>query len=471
MPTGTRPPIGLPRRNPTHCGAGVTADVSELTIDELAPMIEGQSLSARELTDACLQRIDERDGEINAFITVDAAGARAAAAHADDDTAAGRYRGPLHGIPISVKDLIDVVGMPTTAASKVRPRDAATRDAAVVRALKTAGAVILGKCNLHEFAFGTTGEDSAFGPTRNPYDTDRSPGGSSGGSAAAVATGMGVSSIGTDTGGSIRIPSAACGTVGLKPGYGELSVDGIVPLSGSLDHVGPLCRSVRDVWVVYRSMAGEACPARLDPVSTDRLRLAIPRGYFLDHVDPSVRATFDAALERLRASGTSVNDVSIAHADQIAAIYLHIVLSEGMAYHARTLDSRPADYTPGVRLRLEMGRYVLAEDYLRAQRGREILRHEVDAALDGCDALVLPTLAIPAPRLGSDEIEVDGLIDSVRGVTLRLTQAFNLTGHPAVSLPCGTTPDGLPCGLQLIGHAGRTGELLRVALAVEAHIR
>ena len=434
-------------------------------------MIEGRSLSARELTDACLQRIDERDGEINAFITVDAAGARAAAAHADDDTAAGRYRGPLHGIPISVKDLIDVAGMPTTAASKVRPRDAATRDAAVVRALKTAGAVILGKCNLHEFAFGTTGEDSAFGPTRNPHDTDRSPGGSSGGSAAAVATGMGVGSIGTDTGGSIRIPSAACGTVGLKPGYGELSVDGIVPLSGSLDHVGPLCRSVHDVWVVYRSMAGEACPARLDPVSTDRLRLAIPRGYFFDHVDPSVRATFDAALERLRPSGTSVNDVSIAHADQIAAIYLHIVLSEGMAYHARTLDSRPADYTPGVRLRLEMGRYVLAEDYLRAQRGREILRHEVDAALDGCDALVLPTLAIPPPRLGSDEIEVDGLIDSVRGVTLRLTQAFNLTGHPAVSLPCGTTPDGLPCGLQLIGHAGRTGELLRVALAVEAHIR
>ncbi len=449
----------------------MTADVCELTIDELAPMIEGRSLSARELTDACLQRIDERDGAINAFITIDAAGARAAAAHADADTAAGRYRGPLHGIPISVKDLIDVAGLPTTAASKVRPRDAAARDAAVVRALKTAGAVILGKCNLHEFAFGTTGEDSAFGPTRNPHDTDRSPGGSSSGSAAAVATGMGVGSIGTDTGGSIRIPSAACGTVGLKPSYGELSVDGIVPLSGSLDHVGPLCRSVRDVWVVYRSMAGEACPARLDPVSTDRLRLTIPRAYFLDHVDPSVRATFDTALERLRASGTSVHDVSIAHADQIAAIYLHIVLSEGMAYHARTLDSRPADYTPGVRLRLEMGRYVLAEDYVRAQRGRGILRHEVDAALDGCDALVLPTLAIPAPPLGSDEIGVDGLIDSVRGVTLRLTQAFNLTGHPAVSLPCGTTPDGLPCGLQLVGHAGRTAELLRVALAVEAHIR
>ena len=446
----------------------MTRDVCRLTIDELAPMLEGRSLSSRELTDACLRRIDERDGEINAFITVDDAGARDAAARADEDLEAGNYRGPLHGIPISVKDLIDVAGMPTTAASNVRPRTPATRDAATVRNLKRAGAIILGKCNLHEFAFGTTGEDSAFGPTRNPHDTTRSPGGSSGGSAAAVATGMSVASIGTDTGGSIRIPSAACGTVGLKPGFGELSVDGVVPLSGSLDHIGPLCRSVRDAWVMYRAMAGESQPAQLG--RAERLHLAVPRRYFLDHVDPGVRTAFEAAVDRLRSPGTEVSDVGLAHANEIAAIYLHIVLPEGMAYHARTLDSQPADYTAGVRLRLEMGRYVLADDYLRAQRGREVLRQEVDAALDGCDALMLPTLAIPAPPLGSEKTEVDGLTDSVRSVTLRLTQAFNLTGHPAVSLPCGMTPGGLPCGLQLVGHAGRTADLLRVAHAVETHL-
>ena len=214
-------------------------ELSLRTITELAPLVERRSVSARELTDTCLDRIAERDGALNAFIRVDEAAARTDAARADDEIAAGHYRGPLHGIPVSVKDLIDVAGIPTTAASNVRPRIAAAKDADVVANLKAAGAVIVGKCNLHEFAFGTTGEDSAFGPTRNPHDHARSPGGSSSGSAAAVAAGLCWASVGTDTGGSIRIPSAACGTVGLKPSFGELSCRGIVPLSGSLDHVGP----------------------------------------------------------------------------------------------------------------------------------------------------------------------------------------------------------------------------------------
>ena len=447
---------------PAHCLRMIT---------DLAPQLESGEISARELTDACLERIARRNPDLNAFIAVDEDGARAVASRTDDEIAAGRYRGPLHGIPISVKDLIDVKGLPTTAASKIRPKTPAARDAPIVANLRAAGAIVLGKCNLHEFAFGTTGEDSAFGPTRNPHDTSRSPGGSSGGSAVAVATGMSYGSVGTDTGGSIRIPSAACGTVGLKPGFGELPCDGVIPLSRSLDHVGPLARSVVDAWLLYQAMGGQE--PRIPPETNPRgaLRLGVPRRHFLDHIDPNVRGRFNDALGLLSDAGVTTTDVDVPHASEIASVYLHIVLPEAMTYHSRTLDSRPEDYTPGVRLRLEMGRYVLAEDYLRAQRGREVLRREITAAMTNCAALVLPTLAIPPPPFGVESIAVGGLNDSVRSVTLRLTQAFNLTGHPAISVPCGNTPDDLPCGLQLVGHINQTIELLTVARRVETTIR
>ena len=440
------------------------------TIADVAPDVASGAVSARELTEACLDRIAERDGDLNAFIAVDADGARAAARAADDEIAAGHCRGPLHGIPISLKDLIDVAGSPTTAASNVRPRTPVAADAPVVAKLRAAGAIVLGKCNLHEFAFGTTSEDSAFGPVHNPHDLSRSPGGSSGGSAAAVADGMSFGSIGTDTGGSIRIPSAACGTIGLKPSFGELSCEGIVPLSRTLDHVGPLARSVADAGMLYDVMAGRTPRLPAEMPLPDRCRLGVPRPYFLDRVDPEVRRRFDEALARLGQAGVEVTEAKIPHAGDIAAVYLPIVLAEGMAYHAATLDRRPEDYTAGVRLRLEMGRYVLAEDYVRARRGQEVLQREVAESLTACDALILPTLAIPAPSLGVDTVEVDGHTDSVRSLTLRLTQGFNLSGHPAISLPCGRTPDGLPCAVQLVGRRDRTADLLDVARRVEAII-
>ena len=433
-------------------------------------MLQSRTVTATAVVEECLAEIARRDPELNAFITVMSDAARETAQLADAEIAAGRYRGPLHGVPISIKDLIDVRGIPTTAASRVRVGSAARTDAPVVARLRQAGAILIGKCNLHEFAFGTTGEESAFGPTRNPHDTGRSPGGSSSGSAAAVAAGFSFASVGTDTGGSIRIPSAACGLVGLKPAFGELPCDGVVPLSQSLDHVGPLARSVSDAGVLYRVMAGEERPATLMPADASGphgLRLGLPRTYFLDHLDPGVRNSFDQAIERLRFAGCVVNDVEIKHAADIVPIYLHIVLTEAAAYHTRTLESCPEDYTPAVRLRLEIGRYVLAEDYVRAQRGRELLRQEVEAALARHDALVLPTLPIPAPPLGASTVVVGGTEDSVRNVTLRLTQLFSLTGHPAISIPCGTTPEGLPCGLQLVGPAGRTTDLLALALTCE----
>ena len=366
-------------------------------------MLQSRAVTATAAVEECLAQIAQRDPELNAFITVMADAAREDAKLADEEIATGRYRGPLHGVPISIKDLIDVRGVPTTAASRVRAGRAAHTDAPVIARLREAGAILIGKCNLHEFAFGTTGEDSAFGPTRNPHDPGRSPGGSSSGSAAAVAAGFSCASVGTDTGGSIRIPAAACGLVGLKPAFGDLPCDGVVPLSWSLDHVGPIAHSVSDAWVLYRVMAGEVRPARLAPTGAHGprgLRLGLPRIYFLDRLDPGVRDSFDQAIEHLQLAGCAVNEVEIKHSTDVAPIYLHIVLTEAATYHARTLESCPDDYTPAVRLRLEMGQYVLAEDYIRAQHGRELLRQEVEAALAKHDALVLPTLPIPAPPLG-----------------------------------------------------------------------
>ena len=439
------------------------------TIGELAPRLRAREITSHDLTTACLAQIEKLNGGLRAFITVTAEAALAQAREADREIAAGTWRGPLHGIPISLKDLIDVGGVATTAASRVRHGTVATRDAHLVTRLKQAGAVMIGKTNLHEFAFGTTSEDSAFGAARHPLDPSRSPGGSSGGSAAGVAAGMSVASIGTDTGGSIRIPSAACGCVGLKPTFGELSCDGVVPLAWSLDHVGPIARSVSDARAIYRVMNGTGTTSELaeDRLGLDGMAFGIPTPYFLEALDDGVRASFEHAVQALRAAGATVAEVAIPHARDIAPVYLHTVFAEAAAYHAATLEARSADYTPPVRIRLEMARYVLAEDYARAQRGREVLRDEVARALAGRAALVLPTLPIPAPRIGATSVQVGSVTDSVRNLTLRLTQPFNLTGHPAISLPYGRSSEGLPHAVQLVGHHGHTESLLSVAAGVE----
>ena len=444
----------------------MTTGWCESPIHRLSVAIDKREVSVREIVDATLARIAERDPSLGAFTTVLDDSARVDADLADREIAAGRYRGPLHGVPVSVKDLIDVSGVPTTAASRVTGRAPAQIDAPVVARLRAAGAILIGKCNLHEFAFGTTGEDSSFGPTRHPLDPGRSPGGSSSGSAVSVATGMAFGSLGTDTGGSIRIPAAACGLVGLKPTFGEVSCDGVVPLGPSLDHVGPLSRCVRDARLVYHVIRDRRSGP---PPSTDapRSRLGCPRPYFLDRLDDDVRAVFEGTLTTLGGAGWSVVNTPVRYAQDAAAICLPLILAEAAAVHASGLADRAAAYTRGVRLRLELGRYVLAEDYARAQQGREVLRQAVDAALVGRDALALPALAIPAPPLGTTTIEVGGETESLRGMMLRLTQLFNATGHPAVSIPCGLTTTGLPCGLQLVGHRHRTDHLLDVAEAVE----
>ncbi|HUQ88989.1 MAG TPA: amidase [Vicinamibacterales bacterium] len=441
-----------------------------ITIGDATARLARREVTSQKLTEQCLARIHELNPKLNAFITVTADEALAQAHQADKDIAAGRRIGPLHGIPISLKDLIDQQGMATTAGSLVRKDHIATADAVVTQRLRDAGAVFVGKTNLHEFAFGTTSEDSGFGAVRNPHDPSRSPGGSSGGSAAAVASGMSLGTVGTDTGGSIRIPAAACGIVGLKPEWGHISASGVVPLSRQLDHVGPLAASVADAWLLYNAMQppSEQIGDALEAMPLKGMRLGKLAGYFFERLDADVERSVLETIDRLQERGAKIVDVSVPHAADMAAIYLHLVFGDAAEYHARTLGTRPQDYTTPVRLRLEMARYVLAEDYIRALRGKDLIAREVDRALDGLDALVLPALAIPAPPIGAQTMPVKGGADQVRTLMLRCSQPFNLSGHPAISIPCGRTRDNMPIGFQLVGHKGRTPALVQAALAAEA---
>jgi aspartyl-tRNA(Asn)/glutamyl-tRNA(Gln) amidotransferase subunit A len=437
-------------------------------ISDVAPLVQSRALSSSELVRGCLDAIATQQ-TVNAFTTLFEANAIDDARRADAEIAAGSWRGPLHGIPVAVKDLIDVAGTPTTSASAV-PCTAAQADAPVIQRLRDAGAILIGKTNLHEFAYGTTSEESAFGPVRNPWDLARSAGGSSGGSAAALAAGMCFGALGTDTGGSIRIPSAACGTVGLKPTYGELPLTGIVPLSGSFDHVGPMARSVADAALMFLAMRG-ASQGALEP-DAEPITFAVPRRYFWDRVDEDVASALSRVRSALLGAGHRVVDADIVDVERTPDIYLHIMLPEASWYHAPMLERHAARYSPGVRLRLEMGRYVRAEDYVRASHLRTVLRDRVNAAFttSRADVLLVPALPIAAPPLGAQTVTVSGTQEPVRGAMLRLTQVFNVTGHPAIALPAGVGRDGLPRGVQLVGRDHRTDHLLRVALAVEDQI-
>jgi aspartyl-tRNA(Asn)/glutamyl-tRNA(Gln) amidotransferase subunit A len=436
------------------------------TIADAAAALRAGTLTARALLDETVAAVDRHADVTNAFILIDAERARQDAERVDDERRRGVDRGPLHGIPISIKDLIDVAGWPTTAASLAMPASSASADAPLVARLRDAGAVLFGKTNLHEFALGTTSDESAWGAVRHPADSTRSAGGSSGGSAAAVATGMGLASIGTDTGGSIRIPASACGVVGLKPGFGEVSLRGVVPLSTSLDHAGPLARTVMDAAMVWTALTGHHAEA---PAAPAGLRLGLLGGHFAGPLAPEVRSACALALDRLRAAGVIIVDVECASASRLPEAYVDLVLPEAAHWHAAHVrPTAGAGYQPGVGARLARGADIPAVRYLAAQTLRDRFRLEVDAALADVDVLVTVTLPITAPLLGQDVISIDtaGPADTpVRSAMLKHTQPFNMSGHPAISIPL--VAPGLPAGLQLVGRMGGTSRLLAVAGACE----
>jgi len=458
-------------------------DLAFASIEEIARLFRKRKLSPVELTELILARIDQLNPKLNAYITVTADLALTQAQKAEAEILAPRGgkgyrdRGPLHGIPISLKDNICTAGVRTTAGSKILKDFIPKEDAAVVAQLKHAGAVILGKTNMHEFAYGVTNNNPHYGPVRNPWDLARIPGGSSGGSAAAVAAGLCYGSIGTDTGGSIRIPASLCGIVGLKPTLGRVSVEGVIPLSPKLDCVGPLARTVHDAALLLEPLLprakGEPSPRALEKSSAKprKFTLGIPKEFFLDVVSHDVYAVFEEALRILKKQRATFKEISLSLLKETEDAGNQIAWPEATHYHQRAgwFPSHAADYGDDVLSRLEMGTKVSATAYLSALELRETFIQQFHLALEdaGVDALAVPTTPIAAPLIGQESLRLAGQDYATRALLLLANRPANLAGVPAISVPCGFTPAGLPVGLQLIGAVTDEHLLLQIAHAFE----
>jgi aspartyl-tRNA(Asn)/glutamyl-tRNA(Gln) amidotransferase subunit A len=448
-------------------------------IHQLAPLLQKKEISPVELFDAAVERIYQLQPKLNSFITITEEEGRKAATEAESEIRKGQYRGPLHGIPISIKDLFATRGVRTTAGSKVLAKWIPDFDATAVARLHQAGMVLVGKTNMHEFAYGVTNDNPHYGPARNPWDPTRVPGGSSGGSAAAVASSQCTASLGSDTGGSIRTPAAVCGVVGLKPTYGRVSRYGAIPLAWSLDHVGPLTKSVEDAAIMLAAIAG---PDPNDPSASSRplpdyrkemrgsirgLRLGVPRRYFFEHVDPEIQKLVSEAIRQLESMGTTTVEVDIPDLESCSAMEAHITLAEAASYHEPYLKKQADDYSPGVRTNLEAGRYLLATDYVKSQRARTLLQRTFNEAFNRADVIVSPTLPAFSPPVGEVWVQSGDLRENVIDAFLRFNIPYDLTGFPAISISCGLSSTGLPIGLQIAGRAFDETTVLRVANAYE----
>jgi aspartyl-tRNA(Asn)/glutamyl-tRNA(Gln) amidotransferase subunit A len=448
-------------------------DPTALTLRKAADMVRQKTVSPVELTRACLSRIERLNPVVNAFITVTGEQALADARALEAEARNGKWRGPLHGVPIALKDNIDTAGIRTTGASALFADRIPTEDAEVVRRLKAAGAILLGKLNLHEFAAGGTTVVTYFGAAKNPWKREFSTGGSSGGSGAAVAAQFCYGALGTDTGGSIRIPAAYCGIVGLKPTYGRVSNRGVIPLSWSLDHVGPMCRTVGDAAVMLQVLAGydPADTSTVDvPVpdyvaaldtKTAGFRLGIPRALFFDKLDPDIAKAAAKAIDVLRKLTAGAHDVALPAVADLPSV----VGPETYAYHAQHFSRTPTLYQPATRKRLERGRDVPSATYAQARRDLDRVRREVRSVFADVDLLVTPTMKIPPytieEALKRDNEEIPPM------VLLSNTGPFNLFGLPTISVPCGFTEKGLPIGLQISGAPFAEAKVLALAHAYE----
>jgi aspartyl-tRNA(Asn)/glutamyl-tRNA(Gln) amidotransferase subunit A len=449
-----------------------------VTIREAAEALRARQVSSTELTTAALKRIERLNPTLNAFITVTAESALAQARQADEELAAGRDRGPLQGLPIALKDLFLTRGVRTTAGSKLFENYVPDSNATVVEKLEAAGAVMLGKLNLHELAYGITSNNPHFGPVRNPWNKDHSPGGSSGGSGAAVATNITYMSMGTDTGGSIRIPASFCGTVGLKPTYGRVSRHGVLPLGYSLDHCGPLTRTVRDAALVMNVIAGYD---RRDPTASRHpvvdyvpedgcsirgLRIGFPQNFYFDYVDGDVDSAVRGAVARAEALGAHIKPVRVPDIDALNAIGRVILLAEASAVHETRMEQREAIGADVLAL-LDQGRLLPATDYIQAQRLRTRFLREFQALWREVDCIITPTTPNTAPRIGQTTVKLNGREEDTRLATTRMVRGLNVLGAPALSLPCGLAASGLPAGLQIVAPPFEEALLLRAGAALE----
>ncbi len=438
-------------------------------------------MSPVELTRECLSRIERLNPKLNAFITVTADSALTEARQAEAEIQRDRWRGPLHGIPIALKDLIDTAGVRTTAASGLFKDRIPTKDAEIVRRLKAAGAVFLGKLNLHEFAYGGSSVISYFAPVHNPWDSAYSSGGSSGGAAAAVAAQLCYGAIGSDTGGSIRQPAGYCGIVGLKPTYGRVSTFGVIPLSWSLDHVGPMTRTAKDTALMLQVIAGYDAQdtASIDvPVpdyaatiaaATSSLRLGILRAYFYEALHPEIQAAMEAAVSVLKTLTRTQRDIAPLATDSTYSSmmdpYVTILRAEAYAYHKEYVSKSPELYQAQTLKRIQAGADVTTSAYIHSRRQLEQVRRSVSRVFETVDLLITPTTCVP-PFAIADLADPNTLREKEL-LTLRNTRPFNMLGLPTVSVPCGFTCAGLPIGMQITGPPGGEATVLRLAYAYE----
>ena len=440
----------------------------DLSIAEAAAALRAGTLTALELTESVLARIEETEPALNAYILVTADLAREQAARADEELAAGRDRGPLHGIPFGLKDLFDTAGIATTAGSGFLRDRVPDDDAFVVRKLHEAGIVLSGKLGLHEFAYGTTSNNAHYGAIHNPWKLDRVPGGSSGGSGAATATGSALGTLGSDTGGSIRMPAALCGVVGLKPTTGLVSRTGVVPLSGTLDHVGPIAKTVEDAALILNAIASfdPADPSSVERPPEDyarelgrdlaRLRVGVPREPLWDGCDDAAAEACEAALKELRSLGAELAGVSLPRF--AAARRLPIIQTEAASFHAEWLEQHPGGYSAELRAKIEPGLDRSAIDYIRDLQTRRAIEEEARDVLASVDVLVSPTTPTTAPAIEAGDPD---------SRLAYYTRAYNISGLPALSVPCGFDGDGLPIGLMIAGRHFAEATVCRVAHAYE----
>ena len=432
-------------------------------VTQLLAALRRGELSATRLLTHYRDRIDRLGTKSRAFISLDLDGAAARAAAFDSG---GQGRQPLGGVPYTVKDLFDVAGMVTTGGSRVLADNVANRDAASVERMNAAGAILLGKNNLHEFAYGATGENEIYGTPPNPYDPARLAGGSSSGSAAALAYGLCAAALGTDTGGSVRAPAALCGLVGFKPTFGRISTEGVIPYSWSLDHVGTLTRSAADAALLFETLATAHQAAAAGAL--ERLSIGIPQTFFYEHCDEEILDSLERLKTFLRESGVKLLPVQLPSMEYTRSVSLTVQMPEALSYHNRFLQQRGNAYSADFRAGLALGQCLLAEQYIRARRFIESYRRDMAQVFTSVDLILTPATPLVAPEIGAVEVSVGGRTEPAGNAITRYTSFFNMTGHPALTLPCGMHSTGLPIAAQLIGRHHADESLLASAAALES---
>jgi aspartyl-tRNA(Asn)/glutamyl-tRNA(Gln) amidotransferase subunit A len=452
-------------------------------IGKVAKLIEEQKISPVELAKQLLERIEEVDPLINSFITVDKENVLEQAVKAEKEIENGTYRGPLHGIPIGLKDLIYTKNLKTTMGSDIYQNFVPTYNATVVGKLEEAGAIIIGKLNTHQFAYGPTGDRSFYGPVRNPYDLEKMTGGSSSGSAAAVSACLCFGSLGTDTGGSIRVPASFCGVVGMKPTYGLISKHGVYPLSWTLDHIGPLTRTVRDNALLLNALAG-ADPA--DPLSVNHesedytrdigkgiegIKFGLPSSFFFEDMNEEVRTVIDKTIDVLRNMGAIITPVDLPNIQKFSDAHKAILRSEAFAVHEKNLNDYPDKWDDEVKERLYTALETKGYEYAQALQTRQLAKEEFNQILEEVDVILTPTLPILPPKIEERHVNIEKYVGQhIRWSIIKLTAPTNLNGFPSLSIPCGFSNEGMPIGIQLIGKEFDEAILYRVGYSIEAEL-